>query len=444
MSEFSRVIAFYGDDFTGATDTLATAARGGLRTMLFLHPPTAAQRLAAGALDCIGIAGAARAMGPQEMEAELRAVAACWSEIKPALVHYKTCSTFDSAPQIGSIGLAVRILKTHLAVQPFVPIIGGQPNLGRYCLFGNLYAVQQAGGHAYRIDRHPTMRSHPVTPMGEADLSLHFAKQGLGPIGVVQYPVYAQSGDDIARKVDEAQADGAQAVLFDVGEESHLATIGLILQRALASVADARPLMAVGPSSVMQALLKRASSTQKIAQESPALAEARGGVLVLCGSLSPMSAQQVAASASYEHIELDVTALSEGNTAYLSTTATQIAELLNLGRHVLAVTGSPRADDAPVSGATLAKACGQLLANILAQATPRRIGLAGGDTSSYAVKALDIWGLSYAQALAPGVALCRTHADDPRLDGIELMLKGGQMGGADLFERLLGSAEAEA
>jgi uncharacterized protein YgbK (DUF1537 family) len=40
--------------------------------------------------------------------------------------------------------------------------------------------------------------------------------------------------------------------------------------------------------------------------------------------------------------------------------------------------------------------------------------------------------------LAPGVTVSRTHADDPAVDGLELMLKGGQMGGEDLFERLLG------
>lgn len=63
-------LCFYGDDFTGATDTLATAAQAGLRSILFLSVPTAAQLHAAGALDCLGIAGAARAMGAAEMAAE--------------------------------------------------------------------------------------------------------------------------------------------------------------------------------------------------------------------------------------------------------------------------------------------------------------------------------------------------------------------------------------
>ncbi|WP_370454695.1 nucleotide-binding domain containing protein [Herbaspirillum sp. SJZ099] len=55
-----------------------------------------------------------------------------------------------------------------------------------------------------------------------------------------------------------------------------------------------------------------------------------------------------------------------------------------------------------------------------------------------ASQALDIWGLSYLGNVSAGVALCRAHADAAHLDGIELMLKGGQMGAADLFELLAG------
>ena len=50
---------------------------------------------------------------------------------------------------------------------------------------------------------------------------------------------------------------------------------------------------------------------------------------------------------------------------------------------------------------------------------------------------LGLWGLSLLGVPEPGVPLCRAHADDPALDGVELVLKGGQMGGTDLFERLL-------
>ncbi len=91
-------IAYYGDDFTGATDTLATATQGGLRTLLFLRVPTAEMLAAAGELDCIGIAGASRSMAPPNMVAELGPVADCFARLGAPVVHYKTCSTFDSSP----------------------------------------------------------------------------------------------------------------------------------------------------------------------------------------------------------------------------------------------------------------------------------------------------------------------------------------------------------
>ena len=40
--------------------------------------------------------------------------------------------------------------------------------------------------------------------------------------------------------------------------------------------------------------------------------------------------------------------------------------------------------------------------------------------------------------LSQGVPLLRMQADDPGLDGVELMLKGRQMGPPNVFERLLG------
>lgn len=67
-------------------------------------------------------------------------------------------------------------------------------------------------------------------------------------------------------------------------------------------------------------------------------------------------------------------------------------------------------------------------------ATIGRLVVAGGDTSSLAVKSLDIWGLSYRAALVPGAPLCRTHSDDPRLDGLDIVLKGGQMGPVGFFD----------
>jgi uncharacterized protein YgbK (DUF1537 family) len=424
-------IAYYGDDFTGATDTLATAARAGLRTLLFLGLPTAAQLERAGPLDCLGIAGAARAMTPAEMQAELEPVGQLFAALGAPVMHYKTCSTFDSAAHIGSIGAAIRILRPH-AGNALVPIVGGQPNLRRYCVFGNLFAGTGKDGPISRLDRHPTMRQHPVTPMHEADLRLHLAQQGLENVSAIAYPGYAQGDEALDRQLDALLAQGPEAVLFDVADAAHLAPVGrLIWQHA-----QRQRLLAAGPSSVVQALAAHWQTEPERAQTT--ITPAHGPVLVLAGSLSPMTARQVRAATSYAHIPLDAARLA-GDENYRMQMARQIATRLDQGAHVLACTSGE--DGATVNtatdGRTLARACGDLLAQVLATRPIKRLGIAGGDTSSHAVQALKAWGLSYRAPLAAGVALCRLHSDEACLDGLEIMLKGGQMGGETLLEDLL-------
>ncbi|MBP0598741.1 four-carbon acid sugar kinase family protein [Herbaspirillum sp. LeCh32-8] len=436
-------IAFYGDDFTGATDTLATATLAGLRSLLFLHVPDAAQLSAAGRLDCLGIAGAARSMDEAQMRAELEPVSAFFSSLRAPVTHYKICSTFDSAPHIGNIGAALRIWRARIANR-FVPIVGGQPNLRRYCLFSQLYAAEKAGGEVVRIDRHPTMRQHPVTPMDEADLRIHLQRQGLQVAGL-HYPCYADA-QALQAQIDAALEAHSDAVLFDVSAAADLNAIG----RAIWRSAEQQDLLAIGASSVVQSLaaywhgegwLGQEGEQAEQASQEARIAPARGPVFVLAGSLSPITEQQVSAAQAYDRLLLDAQRLCEGDEAYLAATVTRIAQGLRSGRNMLACTSAPVEERQLLAGEgaaqRLAMACGELLRRVL-QATPlSRVGVAGGDTSSHALRALDIWGLSYVGQLSAGVALCRAHAQEPHLDGVELMLKGGQMGPAELFELLL-------
>ena len=59
---------YIGDDFTGASDTLATFSKGGARTKLFLAPPTAGE---ISGLQAVGIATGLRSMSPRRMRDEL-------------------------------------------------------------------------------------------------------------------------------------------------------------------------------------------------------------------------------------------------------------------------------------------------------------------------------------------------------------------------------------
>ncbi len=432
---------WYGDDFTGASDTLATLAGAGLRTMLFLGMPSPRRVEAAGPLDALGIAGAARAMNPVAMEAELDLVGQFLASLRAPVLHYKCCSTFDSSPTVGSLGAALRIFKRHVR-NAFVPVVGGQPSLGRYCAFGNLFARMGSGGEAYRIDRHPTMSRHPVTPMQEADLRRHLALQGLAGVALVDLIALAGAdGEALDAAIDAALAEKPDAVLFDVTDATHLARIGSVVWRR----ALREPLLALGPSSVAQALIAHWRSAGELhdLDTTAKLLPAEGPVFVLAGSRSAVTAGQIdaarvprdGASPLFECVAIDADSIV-GQPAALEAVAQRCAEILNRGRGVLAHT-TPVRDGGPAA-LEVAAACGRLLANVLALAPRvRRAGVAGGDSSSLAVQALGGWALSHAGTLAPGVSLTRLHSDTPRLDGLELMLKGGQMGPPDLFERLV-------
>jgi uncharacterized protein YgbK (DUF1537 family) len=471
-SSSSPWYGYYGDDFTGATDTLAHLARAGLRAILFMAMPTAEQLSAAGPLDAVGVAGTARSMGTQALEAELGPVGAGFAALGVCVLHYKVCSTFDSSPRTGSIGVAINVLR-HRFPNPLVAIIGGQPDLRRYCAFGNLFAAAGAASTLYRIDRHPTMSRHPVTPMDEADLRLHLQAQGLQHVALVDCTTYVRPLPERVAVLDAQLAQHPDAVLFDALETAHLPLIGELI----APHAQRSPMLVVGASSVAQALaatsLAFAPKTQlqaKLRSElntklgidlntepetEPALEQrpvnrrdvprvptgTQGPVFILAGSLSPLTAQQIAHASAFEKIELAPERLcGDAVPVYLEEILKPITAALRAGRHVLAFTR--RVGESQSTGhddpRTLALACGQLLRRVLEATQLHRVAVAGGDTSSYAMQQLDAWGLSYLSSVCPGVALTRLHSDRPYLDGLEIVLKGGQMGGVDLFERLLG------
>jgi len=425
--------AFYGDDFTGATDTLATLTQAGLASLLFLGVPDAARLAVAGPLDAIGIAGAARTMDPAAMSAELAPVAQFFAELRAPLLHYKCCSTFDSAPRTGNLAVALRALRPA-APNAFVPIVGGQPSLGRYCAFGQLFASAGAGGEVHRIDRHPTMSRHPVTPMGEADLRRHLALQGLVDIALVDWRTLDDGDAAVATHTSRALAAQSEAVLFDVLRAEHLAVLG----RLFWARAQQAPLLVLGASSVAQALVAhwQASGELAAAPVEPRIAPAEGPVFVLAGSQSPVTAAQVErAGAAYRQVAIDA-ARVVAEPAALDALAAQCAAWLAEGRPVLART-TPARDGGPAS-LDLARACGRLLAQVLARSPAvRRVGVAGGDTSSLALRELEVWALGCVGRVANGVTLVRARSGLPRLDGLELMLKGGQMGPPELFETLL-------
>ena len=77
---------------------------------------------------------------------------------------------------------------------------------------------------------------------------------------------------------------------------------------------------------------------------------------------------------------------------------------------------------------------GSLLLELIRRSGVRRALVAGGDTSSHAVRRLGMEALTFAGLLSPGAPLCRGYSSDPLVDGLELVLKGGQVVPPEFFE----------
>ena len=413
--------AFYGDDFTGSTDVLEALGQYGVESVLFAHIPSRRTLAAFSHCRAIGIAGESRSQNPAWMGRNLPAIFRALRRLGAPVNHYKVCSTFDSSPRIGNIGRAIELGRSVFGAAP-VPVVVGAPRLGRAVVFGKLYAT--ADGEFHRIDRHPTMRRHPVTPMTEADLRLHLARQTKLRLGLVDVAAF------LSRSVDtqfQNQGKNAQAIVFDGFNESMLEkTAHLIWDRGAT-----QPVFAVGSSGLTHGLLLYWRSLGLIRSSKPAApAKPADRILVLSGSCAPATAKQIRTARKEGFAALRVRGAPPWNAL-----REQALEALQRGQSVVIYTalGPLRHDER--MGEPFGAALGNLLHCIVAESGVRRVLIAGGDTSTHAVKQLGLEALTFLASLAPGVPLCRAFAPGSPFDGLELALKGGQMGGEDFFVR---------
>ncbi|MGA7341839.1 MAG: four-carbon acid sugar kinase family protein [Terracidiphilus sp.] len=424
-----RLYAWYGDDFTGSTDVLEALALYGVKAVLFTRTPD--RRALAAFSDCpaIGIAGESRSRNPQWMDRNLPAVFAAMRALGARVNHYKVCSTFDSSPGVGSIGRAMELGRAAFGAE-FVPVVVGAPHLGRAVVFGNLFAA--ADGAVYRIDRHPAMRRHPVTPMTEADLRLHLARQTTLRMGLVDWTAF--QADAAGSRLQTELEAGAEAVVFDGFDDATLdETARLICERAIA-----RPVFAVGSSGLTHGLLRHWRKSARIGAEPTlerpaALARpsAVDRLLVLSGSCSPATAAQIGRAQQLGFAALHL----EGGGPWREQAANARAALRSGVSVVLYTALGPQAMDQE-HGEAFGAALGRLLRELALETSVRRVLIAGGDTATHAVKQLGLDALTFAAPLVPGVPLCRAHAAGSALDGLELALKGGQIGPEDFFAQV--------
>ncbi len=430
------LLTFYGDDFTGSTDALEQLTLAGIRTALFVEPPTPAQLKKFPDLQAIGVAGKTRSLVPAAMERELKPALLALKRLKPRHVHYKVCSTFDSSPTIGSIGnvmdVAAKIFRT-----PFIPLLVAAPALGRYTIFGQHFARYGIGsaGAIHRLDRHPSISKHPVTPMTEADLRLHLAKQTKKIIALFDILKFSLPEKEFHAAFRQLLAEKPDVVLFDALTAEHIARFGTVLESA---ARKSSPLFSVGSSGIESALATVLEKRTTVR----AFGMAAKQILVVSGSCSPVTGGQIsrALKNGFAEVDFNFQKLATDPTGEINRVCRAANELLQKGRSVVVFTAKrgvsksvpKKMKDNPAMW--LGTALGIVAQSALKKKLVHRVCIAGGDTSSYAGRALGIQALEMIAPLTPGAPLCRAHAPGRPADGCEMVFKGGQVGPENYFE----------
>jgi len=462
------LLAYYGDDFTGSTDVLESLSRAGLKTVLFLRPPSRRQLARFHGLRAFGIAGGARAMSPAQMQRELPSAFRALKASGAAFVHYKTCSTFDSSPTVGSVGKAIELARKVFG-QRFTPLVLGVPVLGRYVVFGNLFARSGLDAEPSRLDRHPTMSHHPVTPMDEADVRLHLAKQTNLPIVLVDIlRLEAARTAKLDAELDAKLATCADAkpppvVLFDTLQEADLPVVGRIVERQRP---PAGQLFCVGSSGVEYALVAhwRESGCIATRRTNRCSATTYEQIITISGSCSPVTDRQIGLAAKQGFVEI---ACDSALLANPKSSQREAADALVRARTALEARknvifqtargpadarrsafervaakgpGLTRAEKLAAAGEALGKGLAFILEEALRLTRAPRAIVCGGDTSTAVARALGIQALEFIAPAAPGGPLCRVHAPGRITHGCEIVFKGGQVGRDTFFLDVTGKS----
>lgn len=437
------LLAYYGDDFTGSTDLMEAFTAAGVPTVLFLREPSAHWVNHFKGLRCIGIAGQSRGKDLAWMERNLAKAFEQLASFGAPILQYKVCSTFDSSPQLGSIGKAIDI-GVPLMKGTWSPMVVGAPRLKRYQMFGHLFAAYD--GQGYRLDRHPTMSRHPVTPMHESDLRVHLGLQTRRRIELIDMPsLKAEQGK---AKLQQLQGNDVPVVLLDVMDEQTLVESG-----RLAWEGRGEGVFTASSSGLEYALVAYWKSRDWLPQSSTLEpARAASQIAVVSGSCSPSTASQIrwARENGFLTERLDVRKVldEKAQKTEIQRTVSQACAAIQSGKSVIVFSAEGPEDESVCGFDQLATSAGllraqasvmigqalaQVMKSLIESTTIQRVVLAGGDSSGEVASALGIEALTVMAGLEPGAPLCKAASDNARMNGLEIVLKGGQMGGVSFF-----------
>ena len=392
----TAVLGCIADDFTGGTDLAETLSRNGMRTIQLLGvPDTALASEAAAQADALVVALKIRTVPVEEAVSQALAALEALRAAGCRQFFWKYCSTFDSTPK-GNIGPVAEALLQALGGDRAV-VCPSFPENKRTVYQGYLFVGD-------RLLHETSMRSHPLTPMTDANLIRLMDAQSSRKSGLVPLETVREGVEAVKARMDELAAQGTPWLVCDALSDADLRAIG---------AACAGHALVTGGSGVARGL----------------------GVNFGIGADGPVPPAPV-----------NALALAEDHGGYVAEAVAFARRHCPEGPCIVYSTASPDRVAATqarfgreAAGAMIERALADIAA-ALVETGVRRILVAGGETSGAVVSRLGVRALRIGETIAPGVPWTETLLDpaNPDAPHLALALKSGNFGGEDFFMQALG------
>lgn len=417
------------DDFTGATDLANNLVRAGMRVVQANGVPT--QPLALD-VDAVVIALKTRTISPADAIAQSLAALQWLKSAGSRQIYFKYCSTFDSwygadnDDKRGNIGPVTEALMDAMGVD-FTIATPAFPDNGRTVFKGHLFVGDVLLSES-------SMKTHPLTPMRDANLVTVMQAQCKRKVGLIDYRAVAAGFIAIQNRIAELKSQGVGIAIVDAISNEDLTRLG----PALADL----PLVTAG-SGVAIGLPQNFGIDAKNASQAAALPVAKGYQAVVSGSCSQATNAQVAVwqASRRPHKALNLAEIL-GSDAQLHA---EVQNVLSWAKPLLrdgpvliystadaaSVKTTQSALGSDATGARVEQAL-SAIAKGLVELGVQQLVVAGGETSGACVQALGVEKMQIGPQIDTGVPWCYGFSNATGAN-IHLTLKSGNFGSTDFF-----------
>jgi uncharacterized protein YgbK (DUF1537 family) len=413
------------DDVTGACDVAAELRAVGLEVAVVLGVPDV-EHLPRD-VDVIVVGLGTRTAPRERAVAETLTAARALAAAGHGRWYQKYCSTFDSTDD-GMIGPVADALLAEAALDGSAGT-PATPHADRTVYRGHLFVGD-------RLLSESSLASHPLTPMTDSDLVRVLSRQTEHPVGSIPLRTVHAGPAAVAAEL----AAAPRHVLLDALDDADLDVLAAALDP---DDGPAPHRLAGGGAGLMTALGRRIPRAARAAVDGPAVSEGPG--IVLVGSASDRTRAQLDAVGG-PTTTIDAHAAVADPAAEAERVLDVVAGLLADGRRPVVSASHDRAAIAQAQAAhgteVAAVAVEDVLARVARHAVERlgvrRLLVAGGESSGAVARGLGLRALRLTERVDPGVAWAVGVTDSGT--PVAVLLKSGNFGGVDLFERAWGCA----